>query len=40
VHFGLGSAERIKRLEIEWPSGAKQFLENLPVDRYVTIEEP
>jgi len=40
VHFGLGSAERIKRLEIEWPSGTKQLLENLPADRYVSIEEP
>jgi hypothetical protein len=40
VHFGLGSAERVKRLEIEWPSGTKQLLENLPADRYVSIEEP
>ena len=40
VHFGLGSAERVKRLEIEWPSGTKQLLENLLADRYVSIEEP
>ena len=40
VHFGLGSAERVKRLEIEWPSGTKQLLENVAVDRYVSIEEP
>jgi len=36
----LGSADRVKRLEIEWPSGTKQLLENLPADRYVSIEEP
>lgn len=40
VHFGLGSAERVKRLEIEWPSGTKQVLENVAADRYVSIEEP
>ncbi|HLK22384.1 MAG TPA: FG-GAP-like repeat-containing protein, partial [Bryobacteraceae bacterium] len=40
VHFGLGSADRVKRLEIEWPCGTKQTLENLAADRYVSIEEP
>ena len=40
VHFGLGSADRVKRLEIEWPSGARQVLDYLPVDRYISIEEP
>jgi Flp pilus assembly protein TadD len=40
VHFGLGSANQIKLLEVEWPSGSKQVLEGLPVDRYVSIVEP
>jgi len=30
--FGLGAAERVERLEIQWPSGRIQFDTNLPVD--------
>jgi Tfp pilus assembly protein PilF len=40
VHFGLGAAQRIDRLEVDWPSGTKQVLEGLPVDRYLSIGEP
>jgi Tfp pilus assembly protein PilF len=40
VHFGLGSADRVKRLEVEWPSGTKQILELVPADRYLSIVEP
>ncbi|HUO32506.1 MAG TPA: FG-GAP-like repeat-containing protein [Bryobacteraceae bacterium] len=40
VHFGLGAAQRIDRLEVDWPSGTKQVLEDLPVDRYLPIVEP
>ncbi|MGA2590243.1 MAG: FG-GAP-like repeat-containing protein [Bryobacteraceae bacterium] len=40
VHFGLGAAQRIDRLEVDWPSGTKQVLEGLPVDRYLSIVEP
>ncbi|MBZ5596189.1 MAG: CRTAC1 family protein [Acidobacteriia bacterium] len=39
VHFGLGSATKIDKLTITWPSGTRQILENLPVDRVVTVEE-
>jgi hypothetical protein len=39
VHFGLGTAAKIEKLTITWPSGTKQVLENLPVDRVITIEE-
>ena len=38
-HFGLGSAERIDKMEILWPDKERQTLENLPVDRLLTIEE-
>ena len=38
-HFGLGAAEKIDRLEILWPSKKRQIFENLPVDRFVTIQE-
>jgi len=40
VHFGLGKNTKIKQIEIRWPSGIRQVLENRDVDRILTIEEP
>ena len=40
VHFGLGTESRVSRIDIEWPSGTHQTLENVPADRYVSVEEP
>jgi hypothetical protein len=40
VHFGLGANVRIKDLEIRWPSGIRQVLRNVAVDRIVTVDEP
>ncbi len=40
LHFGLGGATRVEKLEIRWPSGAVQTLENLPVNQYLKLEEP
>jgi enediyne biosynthesis protein E4 len=40
VHFGLGKNLHIKDVEIRWPSGIKQTLHDLDVDRVLTIEEP
>jgi hypothetical protein len=39
VHFGLGTATKVDRLTVTWPSGIRQVLENLPSDRVVTVEE-
>ena len=39
VHFGLGSDTRIDRVEIRWPSGAEQVLEELNVDEIRVVEE-
>lgn len=39
VHFGLGGAEVIERLEILWPRGERQIIEDLPADRAYTIRE-
>ena len=40
VHFGLGGATRIDRLEVLWPSGAREVREGVaPVDRFLTFEE-
>ncbi len=40
IHFGLGSATKADKLTIHWPSGQEQVLENLSVDRVLTVEEP
>jgi len=37
--FGLGADKAVQTLEIEWPSGLKQQLANVPADRLVTVEE-
>ena len=38
LHFGLGSATTAT-LEIRWPSGGSEKLENVPADRLVVIKE-
>jgi hypothetical protein len=40
VHFGLGSNRDIKEIEIRWPSGIRQTIQNAEVDRVLTIHEP
>jgi hypothetical protein len=39
LHFGLGDAERIDELVIEWPSGQRTVLTDLAVDRMHAIRE-
>ena len=40
AHFGLGSDNAAKSIEIRWPSGIVQKLENVHADQIVPIEEP
>jgi hypothetical protein len=40
VHFGLGKNRHIRELQIRWPSGIRQQLRSIEVDRVMTIEEP
>jgi hypothetical protein len=40
VHFGLGTRERVERIEITWPGGAKQVLENVKANQVVEVREP
>jgi hypothetical protein len=40
VHFGIGSNKHIKTMEIRWPSGVRQVVDDPPIDRVLTIEEP
>ncbi|HXH06769.1 MAG TPA: CRTAC1 family protein [Vicinamibacterales bacterium] len=39
VHFGLGEATRLERLEVRWPSGLEEAWDGLAVDRLVTLTE-
>ncbi len=39
VHFGLGPANRVDKIEIYWPSGLKQQIAMPAVDQIVTVEE-
>ncbi len=40
LHFGLGAATKVDKLIVHWPSGREQTLEQLAVDRILTVEEP
>ncbi len=40
VHFGLGRNSLVRTLEVWWPSGTRQSLQNLTADRRIEIEEP
>jgi peroxiredoxin len=37
--FGLGSCRRVSTLEVEWPSGAKQSIRDIPADRRILVTE-
>jgi enediyne biosynthesis protein E4 len=39
LHFGLGSAAYADRVEIRWPSGLKERIENVGANQFVTIRE-
>ncbi|MBV9608845.1 MAG: CRTAC1 family protein [Acidobacteria bacterium] len=39
LHFGLGPATRVDRLEISWPSGNRQLVDVPKTDQIITIEE-
>jgi hypothetical protein len=39
LHFGLGKATKVDKLEIRWPSGARETVEVKTLDRVVTMTE-
>jgi hypothetical protein len=39
VHFGLGSATAPVTVRVEWPSGVKQVVEGVSLNRVVDIKE-
>lgn len=40
VYFGVGTTEKLERVEIVWPSGRQQTLTELALDRVHTVVEP
>jgi hypothetical protein len=39
AHVGLGDAARVDRLEIRWPSGTADVVDDLPIDRFYVATE-
>jgi hypothetical protein len=39
IHFGLGRADRVQSLEVQWPSGRHTTLKDLRANRLLTIRE-
>jgi enediyne biosynthesis protein E4 len=39
LHFGLGTAEKAK-VEIAWPSGIHQVLNDVHADQFLEVREP
>src|ERR1035437_812454 len=39
LYVGLGKAAVVQRLEIEWPRGKKQVLENVPANQVLNLDE-
>jgi hypothetical protein len=40
LHFGLGTASRVERLDIRWPSGRTQRLEHVTPNQVLRVREP
>ena len=39
IHFGLGSRERVEKVEVLWPEGKSEALNNLAADRFYYVKE-
>jgi hypothetical protein len=40
VHFGMGDTKIAERIEIRWPSGARQVLTDVPTNQVLRVREP
>ncbi len=40
IHFGLGKDEMVEKIEITWPSGKFQLVENTKANQIITVTEP
>ena len=39
LHFGLGQAARVDTIEVHWPGGASQTIQNVAAGQFLTIEQ-
>ena len=39
VHFGLGDATRVERIDMRWPDGQVETIRDIPADQIVTVTE-
>lgn len=39
VHFGLGAASGVQRLEVSWPSGKRSQVKTVAIDREIVVRE-
>jgi enediyne biosynthesis protein E4 len=39
LHFGLGTATEVDRLEVQWPSGTRQIVEHVKANQVLEIKE-
>jgi hypothetical protein len=39
AHFGLGRSDSVARLEVRWPNGRTEVLQNVAANQIVTIRE-
>jgi hypothetical protein len=39
VHFGLGNAAVIERIELVWPTGMKQVITQVKADQILTVTQ-
>ncbi len=39
LHFGLGAADRVERVEVRWPSGSTQIVQSLASNRFYIVKE-
>ena len=40
IHFGLMKNDTVEKIEIKWPSGKLQVLENIKANQILTVKEP
>jgi len=39
LHFGIGDASKVDRIEVSWPSGREEFFQDVTANRTVILEE-
>jgi enediyne biosynthesis protein E4 len=40
LHVGLGTAKIVQQIEVVWPSGTRQILNNVGVNQILAVKEP